>query len=105
MYIKFKTKEFATEFIDTIKKNKEKSLDFKEFGTWEFNCADEKKNGITITYRNKKTNYIVLIHVFINRDAENQISFNTYERYDEMYAPLFYNEYKQLFYHDYFIGE
>ena len=29
----------------------------------------------------------------------------TYERYDEMYAPLFYNEYKQLFYHDYFIGE
>lgn len=36
---------------------------------------------------------------------ENQISFNTYERYDEMYAPLFYNEYKQLFCHDYFIGE
>nr|DAK46528.1 MAG TPA: hypothetical protein [Bacteriophage sp.] len=36
---------------------------------------------------------------------ENQISFNTYERYDEMYAPLFYNEYKQLFYYDYFIGE
>lgn len=54
---------------------------------------------------NKKTNYIVLINVFINRDAENQISFNTYERYDEMYAPLFYNEYKQLFYNDYFIGE
>lgn len=36
---------------------------------------------------------------------ENQIVLNTYERYDEMYAPLFYNEYKQLFYHDYFIGE
>lgn len=105
MYIKFKTKEFATEFVNTIKKNKEKSFDFKEFGTWEFNYADEKKNGITITYRNKKTNYIVLIHVFINRDAENQINLNTYERYDEMYAPLFYNEYKQLFYYDYFIGE
>lgn len=43
MYIKFKTKEFATEFINTIKKNKEKSFDFKEFGTWEFNCADEKE--------------------------------------------------------------
>ena len=65
----------------------------------------EKKNGVTITYKNKKTNYIVLIHAFINRDMENQISFNTYERYDEMYAPLFYNEYKQLFYNDYFIGE
>lgn len=38
-------------------------------------------------------------------NKENQINLNTYERYDEMYAPLFYNEYKQLFYHDYFIGE
>ena len=43
MYIKFKTKEFATEFVNTVKKNKERSFDFKEFGTWEFNCADEKK--------------------------------------------------------------
>lgn len=32
MDIKFKTKEFATEFINTIKKNKEKSFDFKDFG-------------------------------------------------------------------------
>lgn len=54
MYIKFKTKEFATEFVNTAKKNKERSFDFKELGTWEFNCVDEKKNGITITYRNKK---------------------------------------------------
>lgn len=54
MYIKFKTKEFATEFVNTVKKNKERSFDFKEFGTWEFNCADKKENGVTITYRNKK---------------------------------------------------
>ena len=39
------------------------------------------------------------------KHMENQISFNTYERYDEIYVPLFYNEYKQLFYYDYFIGE
>ena len=44
-------------------------------------------------------------NIFINRDAENQIVLNTYERYDEIYASLFYNEYKQLFYIDYFIGE
>lgn len=105
MYIKFKTKEFATEFVNTVKKNKERSFDFREFGIWEFNCADEKENGVTITYKNKKTNYIVLINVFISRDMENQIFLNTYERYDEIYAPLFYNEYKQLFYIDYFIGE
>lgn len=52
-------------------------------------CGDSKRQ-----YEfnwNKKTNYIVLIHAFINKDMENQISFNTYERYDEMYAPLFYN--------------
>lgn len=105
MYIKFKTKEFATEFVNTIKKNKDKSYDLKEFGTWESCFGDIEENGVTITYRNKKTNYIVLINVFINRDMENQIVLNTYERYDEMYAPLFYNEYKQLFYRNYFIGE
>ena len=105
MYIKFKTKEFATEFIDKIKKNKKRSFDFREFGTWEFNCADEKKNGITITYRNKKTNYIILINIFINKDIENQVAINTYEKYDLMYAPLFYNEYKQLLYCNYFIGK
>ena len=105
MYIKFKTKEFATEFVNTIKKNKDKSYDLKEFGTWESCFGDIEENGVTITYRNKKTNYIILINVFINRDMENQIVLNTYERYDEMYAPLFYNEYKQLFYRNYFIGE
>lgn len=105
MYIKFKTKEFATEFINTIKKNKERSFDFKEFGTWEFNCADEEENGISITYRNNKTNYFLIINIYTLKDREKQIILNTYEGYDAMYAPLFYNEYKQLFYKDYFIGE
>ena len=44
-------------------------------------------------------------NIDIFKDIENEISFNTYNGYDSMYAPLFYNEYKQLFYHDYFIGE
>lgn len=65
----------------------------------------KRKTELLLRIGIKKTNYIVLIHAFINRDMENQISFNTYERYDEMYAPLFYNEYKQLFYMEYFIGE
>lgn len=68
-------------------------------------CIDENKNGITITYVHKRINYFITINIYILKDVENKISFNTYERYDEMYAPLFYNEYKQLFYHDYFIGE
>ena len=102
MYIKFKTKEFATEFIDTVKKNKEKSFDFREFGTWEFHHIDEEENGAIVTYLNKKRNYFLIINVFVRED---QISFNTYEGYDKVYIPLFYNEYKQLFYHDYFIGE
>lgn len=102
MYIKFKTKEFATEFVDTVKKNKEKSFDFREFGTWEFHHIDEEENGVIITYLNKKRNYFLIIDVFVKED---QISFNTYNGYDSIYAPLFYNEYKQLFYNDYFIGE
>lgn len=102
MYIKFKTKEFATEFVNTIKKNKERSFDFKEFGTWEFHHIDEEENGSIITYLNKKRNYFLIIDVFVKED---QISFNTYNGYDSIYAPLFYNEYKQLLYHDYFIGE
>lgn len=102
MHIKFKTKEFATEFINTIKKNKEKSFDLKEFGTWEFNCADEEENGISITYVHNKVNYFLIINIFIK---ENEIILNTYEGYDAMYAPLFYNEYKQLFYSNYFLGE
>lgn len=105
MYIKFKTKEFATEFINTIKKNKEKSFDFRDFGIWEFHCADEEENGINITYVHKRINYFITINIYILKDEENEISFNTYNGYDSMYAPLFYNEYKQLLYHDYFIGE
>lgn len=105
MYIKFKTKEFATEFVNTVKKNKEKSFDLKDFGVWEFHCADEEENGISITYRNNKTNYFLIINIYTLKDREKQIILNTYEGYDAMYAPLFYNEYKQLFYKDYFIGE
>lgn len=105
MYIKFKTKEFATEFVNAIKKNKEKSFDLKDFGLWEFHCFDEEENGISITYVHKRINYFIIINVYIVKGAENNIAFNAYENYDEMYAPLFYNEYKQLFYHDYFIGE
>lgn len=105
MYIKFKTKEFATEFINTIKKNKERSFDFRDFGIWEFHCIDENKNGISITYVHKRINYFITINIYILKDIENEISFNTYNGYDSMYAPLFYNEYKQLFCHDYFIGE
>lgn len=105
MDIKFKTKEIATEFVNTVKKNKEKSFDFKEFGVWEFHCADEEENGISITYRNNKTNYFLIINIYTLKDREKQIILNTYEGYDAMYASLFYNEYKQLLYHDYFIGE
>ena len=71
MYIKFKTKEFATEFVNTVKKNKERSFDFREFGTWEFNCADEKENGVTITYKNKKTNYFLLALGRAGRNGRN----------------------------------
>lgn len=53
----------------------------------------------------KRINYFIIINIYILKDVENEISFNTYNGYDSMYAPLFYNEYKQLFYHDYFIGE
>jgi hypothetical protein len=63
------------------------------------------KNGISITYVHKRINYFITINIYILKDIENEISFNTYNGYDSMYAPLFYNEYKQLFYHDYFIGE
>lgn len=105
MYIKFKTKEFATEFIDTIKKNKEKSFDFKEFGTWESCFGDIEENGISISYLNENQNKYVTVNIFIDEDIENQIVINTYEEYDSMYAPLFYNEYKQLLYRNYFIGE
>lgn len=89
----------------TIKKNKEKSFDFKDFGIWEFHCIDEEENGISITYVHKRINYFITINIYILKDIENEISFNTYNGYDSMYAPLFYNEYKQLLYHDYFIGE
>lgn len=105
MNIKFKTKEFATEFVNTIKKNKDKSYDLKEFGIWESCFGDIEENGISISYLNENQNKYVTVNIFIDEDMENQISFNTYERYDEMYAPLFYNEYKQLFYRNYFIGE
>lgn len=105
MHIKFKTKEFATEFINIIKKNKEKSFDLKEFGVWEFHCSDEEENGISITYVHNKINYFLIINIFIVKNAENEIILNTYEGYDAMYAPLFYNEYKQLFYSNYFLGE
>lgn len=88
MYIKFKTKEFAAEFVNTIKKNKDKSYDLKEFSIWESCFGDIEENGISISYLN-----------------ENQVVINTYEEYDLMYAPLFYNEYKQLLYRNYFIGE
>lgn len=68
-------------------------------------CIDENKNGITITYVHKRINYFITINIYILKDVKNEISFNTYNGYDSMYAPLFYNEYKQLLYYDYFIGE
>lgn len=105
MYIKFKTKEFATEFVNTIKKNKDKSYDLKEFGIWESCFGDIEENGISISYLNENQNKYVTVNIFIDEDIENQIAINTYEEYDLMYAPLFYNEYKQLFYRNYFIGE
>lgn len=105
MYIKFKTKEFATEFVNTIKKNKDKSYDLKEFGMWESCFGDIEENGISISYLNENQNKYVTVNIFIDEDIENQIVINTYEEYDLMYAPLLYNEYKQLFYRNYFIGE
>lgn len=105
MYIKFKTKEFATEFVNTIKKNKDKSYDLKEFGIWESCFCDIEENGISISYLNKNQNKYVTVNIFIDEDIENQIVINTYEEYDLVYAPLFYNEYKQLLYRNYFIGE
>lgn len=105
MYIKFKTKEFATEFVNTIKKNKDKSYDLKEFGIWESCFGDIEENGISISYLNENQNKYVTVNIFIDEDIENQIVINTYEEYDLMYAPLFYNEYKQLLYRNYFIGE
>lgn len=105
MYIKFKTKEFAAEFVNTIKKNKDKSYDLKEFGIWESCFGDIEENGISISYLNENQNKYVTVNIFIDEDIENQVVINTYEEYDLMYAPLFYNEYKQLLYHNYFIGE
>lgn len=105
MNIKFKTKEIATEFVNTIKKNKDKSYDLKEFGIWESCFGDIEENGISISYLNENQNKYVTVNIFIDEDIENQIVINTYEEYDLMYAPLFYNEYKQLFYRNYFIGE
>lgn len=105
MYIKFKTEEFALAFINTIKKYKKKNFDLKEFGTWKSCFGDEEENGISISYLNEKQNKYVTVNIYIDEDIENQIVLNTYEGYDAMYAPLFYNEYKQLFYKDYFIGE
>lgn len=105
MYIKFKTKEFATEFVNTIKKNKDKSYDLKEFGIWESCFGDIEENGISISYLNENQNKYVTVNIFIDKDIENQVVINTYEKYDLMYAPLFYNEYKQLLYRNYFIGE
>lgn len=105
MYIKFKTKEFATEFVNTIKKNKDKSYDLKEFGIWESCFGDIEENGISISYSNENQNKYVTVNIFIDEDIENQVVINTYEEYDLMYAPLFYNEYKQLLYRNYFIGE
>lgn len=105
MYIKFKTKEFATEFVNTIKKNKDKSYDLKEFGIWESCFGDIEENGISISYLNENQNKYITVNIFIDEDIENQIVINTYEEYDLMYALLFYNEYKQLFYRNYFIGE
>lgn len=105
MYIKFKTKEFATEFVNTIKKNKDKSYDLREFSIWESCFGDIEENGISISYLNKNQNKYVTVNIFIDEDIENQVVINTYEEYDLMYAPLFYNEYKQLLYRNYFIGE
>jgi hypothetical protein len=105
MYIKFKTKEFATEFVNTIKKNKDKSYDLKEFGIWESCFGDIEENGISISYLNENKNKYITVNIFIDEDIENQVVINTYEEYDLMYAPLFYNEYKQLLYRNYFIGE
>ena len=105
MYIKFKTKEFATEFVNTIKKNKDKSYDLKEFGIWKSCFGDIEENGISISYLNENQNKYVTVNIFIDEDIENQVVINTYEEYDLMYAPLFYNEYKQLLYRNYFIGE
>lgn len=105
MNIKFKTKEFATEFVNTIKKNKDKSYDLKEFGIWESCFGDIEENGISISYLNENQNKYVTVNIFIDEDIENQVVINTYEEYDLMYAPLFYSEYKQLLYRNYFIGE
>lgn len=105
MYIKFKTKEFATEFVNTIKKNKDKSYDLKEFDTWKSCFGDIEENGISISYLNENQNKYITVNIFIDEDIENQVVINTYEEYDLMYAPLFYNEYKQLLYRNYFIGE
>ena len=105
MYIKFKTKKFAAEFVNTIKKNKDKSYDLKEFGIWESCFGDIEENGISISYLNENQNKYVTVNIFIDKDIENQVVINTYEKYDLMYAPLFYNEYKQLLYRNYFIGE
>jgi hypothetical protein len=105
MNIKFKTKEFAAEFVNTIKKNRDKSYDLKEFGIWESCFGDIEENGISISYLNENQNKYVTVNIFIDEDIENQVVINTYEEYDLMYAPLFYNEYKQLLYRNYFIGE
>lgn len=57
-------------------------------------------------YENMKLIYRdIMYDIFIDEDIENQVVINTYEEYDLMYAPLFYNEYKQLLYRNYFIGE
>lgn len=60
---------------------------------------------ISISYLNENQNKYVTVNIFIDKDIENQVVINTYEEYDLMYAPLFYNEYKQLLYRNYFIGE
>jgi len=90
---------------NTIKKNKDKSYDLKEFGIWESCFGDIEENGISISYLNENQNKYVTVNIFIDEDIENQVVINTYEEYDLMYAPLFYNEYKQLLYRNYFIGE
>ena len=45
---------------ETIKKNKERSFDFKDFGIWEFHCIDKEENGISITYVHKRINYFIM---------------------------------------------
>lgn len=93
MNIKFKTKEIARKFMETVKHNYDNAINCEEFGMWfpVENCHIEEN-----FFRQKYVDQIgveesitICVHL-----CDNIVTIESVEEYKEFYVYYFYNEFR-----------